>query len=213
MIKINRAKISPKSLDIEKAKGSENYRCEDVIQQLSEDFHGKCYLCEIRLQDVNVEHLKAHHGNRDRMFDWNNLFLCCPHCNGVKNQKCYEESIIDCCKVEPESVMNQKFSGGHVKVESLNPSAESTARLVEECFEKRNTGIRILESQIRIDELQKTMNLLYRCLQEYSSKPTQKTFRALRAILSRKYTFAGFTRNYVRQNIDKYPKLKDLVEI
>lgn len=27
------------------------------------------------------EHLRTHRGtDRDLMFDWNNLFLCCPHC-------------------------------------------------------------------------------------------------------------------------------------
>lgn len=30
---------------------------------------------------MEVEHLRAHRGtDRDLMFDWNNLFLFCPHC-------------------------------------------------------------------------------------------------------------------------------------
>lgn len=82
MVKIERSSVAPFSLAIEKAKGTKNYREQDVVLQLNADFHGKCYLCEIdELQSVEVEHLRAHRGmDRDLMFDWNNLFLCCPHC-------------------------------------------------------------------------------------------------------------------------------------
>ena len=59
MVKIERSPIAPASLAIEKAKGTDNYRGEDVIQQLHHDFHGKCYLCEIdELQSIQVEHLQ-----------------------------------------------------------------------------------------------------------------------------------------------------------
>lgn len=82
MVKIERSSVAPFSLAIEKAKGTKNYREQDVVLQLNADFHGKCYLCEIdELQSVEVEHLRAHRGtDRNLMFDWNNLFLCCPHC-------------------------------------------------------------------------------------------------------------------------------------
>lgn len=85
MVKIERTSTAPASLATEKAKLSGTYRGDDVVRQLKADFHGKCYLCEIdELQSVEIEHLKAHHNgaDRDRMFDWNNLFYCCPHCNG-----------------------------------------------------------------------------------------------------------------------------------
>ena len=35
-------------------------------------------------------------------FDWNKLFWSCGHCNGIKNQRKYDEHIIGCCKVDPE---------------------------------------------------------------------------------------------------------------
>lgn len=53
MIKIARSPAAPASLAVEKAKGTNNYRGEDVIRQLYTDFHGKCYLCEIdNLQSI-----------------------------------------------------------------------------------------------------------------------------------------------------------------
>ena len=80
MVKIERSSVAPFSLAIEKAKGTKNYREQDVVLQLNADFHGKCYLCEIdELQSVEVEQLRAHRGtDRDLMLEWNTLFLCCP---------------------------------------------------------------------------------------------------------------------------------------
>lgn len=42
---------------------------------------------------MEVEHLRAHRGtDRDLMFDWNNLFLCCPHCTEYILRKELKES-------------------------------------------------------------------------------------------------------------------------
>ena len=77
MVKIDRNPIPPPSLAIEKQKVNGDYNKADVIQQLKEDSHGKCYLCELgSLSDPEVEHLRPHHGRKiaERAFDWNNLF-------------------------------------------------------------------------------------------------------------------------------------------
>lgn len=218
MVKIERSPTAPASLAIEKAKGTDNYRGDDVIQQLHEDFHGKCYLCEIdELQSIQVEHLKAHHNgqDRDRMFDWNNLFYSCAHCNSVKNRKQYEDSILDCCQVEPEMHLMQELVDNHVKVEALTAShaAQMTANLITECFEKNNTGIRTFECKTRIDALQQTMTVLYRNLEAYRKEPSVKTLRVLRGMLNRSYKFAGFTRTYVRKHICDYPELAQMVAL
>lgn len=218
MVKIQRTPAAPASLAIEKAKGTDNYRNEDVIQQLHQDFHGKCYLCEIdELQSIQVEHLKAHHNgqDRDRMFDWNNLFYSCAHCNNVKNTKQYEDSILDCCQVEPEAYIKQELINNHVSVEALDDShtTRMTAKLITECFEKTNTGIRTLECKTRMNALQITMTVLYQNLEMYQKEPTYKTLCVLRGMLNRSYKFAGFTRTYVRQHINDYPELSQFITI
>ena len=58
-----------------------------------------------------------------------------------------------------------------------------------------------------------TMNLLYKELDKYQSRKTEKTFRALRGMLNRTYKFSGFTRTYVRDNLDRYPELAPYVEL
>lgn len=214
MVKIYRTPMPPPSLAAEKAKADGSYREPDVIKQLALDFHNKCYLCEIdQLQSVEIEHLRPHGGNKELKFDWNNLFFSCAHCNSVKNQNKYHGKILDCCQVDPESVLTQQFTGNHVSVQPIQRSKEAamTAELLTECFEKTNTGIRVVECQTRVDALNKTMNLLYKALEQYRQKPCGRSLRTLRGMLSRSYRFSGFTRTYVRKHLEEYPGLSSLV--
>lgn len=105
MVKIDRSYPAPASLALESQNVSGSYSKEDVIDQLEHDFHGKCYICEIKpLMDPQVEHLLPHKGGKypERKFDWNNLFLVCAHCNSVKNKKKYDSGILNCCETDPE---------------------------------------------------------------------------------------------------------------
>lgn len=217
MVKVERTPTPPVSLAVEKKKASGSYREPDVMQQLHHDFHGKCYLCEINeLQSIHVEHLYPHGGHdKEREFDWNNLFLSCPHCNLVKTQKKYTGVILDCCKNDPEAAVNHLFENGHVAVHALQntPESEMTAELLTECFEKTDTGIRIFECQTRINALNRTMNMLYKQLMEYRKTSSDRSLRVLCAMLSRTYKFAGFTRAYVRSHLETYPDLAEYVQL
>lgn len=115
MVKIERSFPAPESLAIEKRKVCGDYKMPDVVSRLKEDFHNKCYICELsELQDPQVEHLLPHKNGKypERKFDWENLFWSCGHCNQIKNQKKYEEGIIDCCKCDPELLLTFKLENG-----------------------------------------------------------------------------------------------------
>lgn len=116
MVKVERSTPAPESLAVEKTKADGKYDKPDVVERLKKDFNNKCYICEINdLQDPQIEHLKPHSVGRDieqkleLKFDWNNLFWSCGHCNGIKNQRKYDEHIIDCCKVDPEDRIYFRF--------------------------------------------------------------------------------------------------------
>lgn len=212
MVKIERTSQAPASLAKEEQKANGSYCQSDVIELLLHDFHEKCYLCEMNaLQSIEVEHLRPHHNgqNKHLKFDWNNLFLSCPHCNAVKNQQKYENKILDCCLLDPEAVLTQELSDGHVHVSPRTQAPEvlATAQLIEECFGLENTGIRTHECKVRIQALETVMTILFQQLSRYRSKRTPQVERTLRAMLSRQYKFAGFTRTYVRQHLDNYPEL------
>ena len=79
---------------------------------------------------------------RERMFDWNNLFWCCRHCNIVKNNDKYDTGIIDCCKQDPEQLLTFMLEEDDIGVYANNPDDEQsvlTATLIYEVFNKRNT--------------------------------------------------------------------------
>lgn len=216
MVKVERTPTPPASLAIESQKAHGNYASEDVMSQLKQDFRSKCYLCELKdLTDIEVEHLRPHYNRKrkERVFDWNNLFYACPHCNSIKNNRIYDEKILDCCTVDPESLLDHIYQDGKVSVRAHEPSTQDemtlrTAELLEECFEKSNTGIRILQCQERVKRLSETMNALYKTLAALKKNPTSARYlHALQGMISREYRFAGFTRYYVRSHLEEYPQL------
>lgn len=217
MVKIERTPTPPPSLAVEKEKARGSCRRPDVQKQLQHDFNEKCYLCEIdKLQSVDVEHLFPHGGDKELEFAWENLFHSCRHCNCVKNRRKYDGMILDCCKTDPEKVLDQRLVEGHVRVEPLEETEEArmTALLLTECFELTNTGARVIECQTRINALSETMNTLYQMLRKYRESGSSKDIpKGLDKILSRTYRFAGFTRTYVRNHLEDYPELADYVRL
>lgn len=217
MVKIERNPVPPPSLAVEARKANGIYNKPDVIQKLKEDSHDKCYICELGgLSDPEVEHLRPHHGRKvlERVFDWNNLFYVCPHCNNLKKDAKYDDRIIDCCVEDPEDMIEQCYENGHVNVHNTvaEERAVMTAELIRECFEKRNTGIREAACQYRINCLAEEMNFLYKTLERYKKNPqSQRCRRSLKATLSRSSIFAAFKRSYVKRHIADYPDLKDFL--
>lgn len=220
MVKIERTPTPPESLARESKKATGSYNEPDVMEQLRQDFHGKCYLCELNgLTDVQVEHLLPHYNRRikERVFDWNNLFYSCTHCNSIKNNRKYDEKILNCCTTDPEYLLQHIYTDdGEVVVQPIAGNTDEkvtmTADLIHNCYNQKNTGIRTIQCAARVDRLASTMNSLYQTLAAYKQdRNSTKYSRALRAMLKREYKFAAFTRQYVRSHLDEYPELSVLV--
>ena len=83
------------------------------------------------------------------------------HLQNIKKESKYDDKIIDCCKEDPEKMLEQCYEEGHVNVyNTVNEErAIMTAELIQECFEKRNTGIREAACQYRINRLADEMNI------------------------------------------------------
>jgi len=97
VINLEKSQPAPVSLAAEKVRASGTYRTPEVIERLHADFFGKCYICEsASLTSVNVEHFVPHRDDRDRKFDWDNLFLACGHCNNTKQARSEFDSILNC---------------------------------------------------------------------------------------------------------------------
>lgn len=167
------------------------------------------------MQDPQVEHLLPHKNGKypDRKFDWNNLFLVCGHCNGVKNTPKYDDGIVDCCRQEPEDLLAFVFKEGNVEIsvknqESYDEKTKRTAELIEETFNLKNTGIRVYASEMRLTELKKEMNKLYNSLERWKKKPESAALMGtLKAMLRKESSFAAFKREYIRKNGNYFQKL------
>nr|VFJ91608.1 MAG: HNH endonuclease [Candidatus Kentron sp. H]VFJ92687.1 MAG: HNH endonuclease [Candidatus Kentron sp. H]VFJ99482.1 MAG: HNH endonuclease [Candidatus Kentron sp. H] len=95
MVYLEKSQPAPACLAVERTKANGDYKCGDVVKRLDEDFKSKCYLCEYKgPTTLNVEHLNPHGGDKDRKFDWNNLFLACGHCNNTKGAG--YEGLLNC---------------------------------------------------------------------------------------------------------------------
>ncbi len=96
MVNFIKSDTPPACLAIEKTKPkSENYRCGDVVDTVADDFKDKCYLCEDKnIHNINVEHFEAAKGDRNKMFDWKNLFFACSYCNNIKSDNEKTPSVL-----------------------------------------------------------------------------------------------------------------------
>ena len=216
MIKYKRSYPSPKSLTTEFQKGKNgSYRTEDVVSALKAIFHNKCYICGLNeLTDHVVEHLRPHHNGKflNLKFDWDNLFLCCPHCNGVKNKQKYDGTILDCCLVEIKTCFTCTIDNGAVRVIPKSASLHSTrtAELIEEVFNPLNGAIRKTAGTARKARLLKEMNTFLSLLEKYQDN--KEMFREM--ILSRlrsESAFTAFKRDHIRTHKDEYPEFQEYV--
>ena len=212
MVHCDKSPVAPISLAKEKAKGNNgSYREPDVAAQLKSDFHDKCYICELQgLQDPQIEHLVPHMGNVDLRFDWNNLFWSCSHCNSVKNQRKYDGKIINCCKDDPEEHISFVFTDNQVNITPLDALESSvvTAELVDEVFNLKNTGMRVIAADHRMKALQKEMNIFFNELERYEQHKSGMNKRRVAVRLSRSSAFAAFKRSYIRDRAE-YGELQE----
>lgn len=123
---------------------------------------------------------------------------------------------IDCCRQDPEKAVCFRLKGDGVLVQAKHAEdtkAVLTAELVQEVFNRKNTGMRIYKSDMRLKELKKEMNLLYDSLECIKVNPDSKIAqRKLKALLRRESKFAAFKRDYIRENQDRFPQLLLYIE-
>ncbi|WP_176764421.1 hypothetical protein [Butyrivibrio sp. INlla18] len=210
---------APESLAIEEKKKNGKYNLPDVVDRLRSDFNNKCYLCETKgLQDPEVEHLLPHCNRKylERVFDWDNLFWSCKHCNDVKNQEEYSNGIIDCCKNDPEELLLFLYKDNDIAIipkDEENRLAVITSKLLNEIYNLKNTGIRIAACEVRKDGVAMQMNQLYKAITKYRKNPNSKlNSRMLKVLLNTESEYAAFKRSYIRENKDLYPDVYGLID-
>lgn len=203
MINAKRRASPPASL----AKG--DYAGRDVLQALHEDFHGKCYLCELQiaLRDISVDHRRPKGDPRFAALvcAWENLFPTCRICNERRPRKIPEGGLLDPAAGEVEARLLQTMraseaTGDEVPffaaVDTGDRAAENTARELDHIHNARGSiKAADLRRAIadRIDEV-----LMQRMERERSGSVTGPVLRAcedgLREAFSRRAPFTALIR-------------------
>jgi uncharacterized protein (TIGR02646 family) len=200
---------APECLAHEQTKASGDYKCGDVLARLQADFKNKCYICEAQPTSINVEHFRPHKGDRALMFDWNNLYWACVHCNNTKLAK--YTNILDCTNLEDAieaklKYIFQPFPHERVAIEALSddPKTASTRELVLAVF-NGTTELKQLEAATLRAQLLQEIRDFQNQLCEYfepTSDDEEKAYlrRKIKAHLHQASRFTSFKRWIIRGN-------------
>jgi hypothetical protein len=204
MVKIDRSPL-PKGITINSAK---DYRSELVYSLLFNDFYGKCYICEdTTFTSPEVEHRVSQSSNAESKYDWNNLFLSCSHCNGIKGNK--YDNIIDCTVIDPESYLFLAVSNIKnivIKAQGNLQGIDETVELLDKVYNGiqspiTDSGCVKLRNKV-FKEVAEFRNLVLRYLQEENGNIKQIYKRQISERLQRASSFAAFKRKIVRDQLD-----------
>lgn len=73
----------------QRKRAEKKYRHREIKNALVSMFHGKCAYCESKVLHIDYGHIehfrpKSHTIFRELTFEWTNLLLSCPSCNGAE---------------------------------------------------------------------------------------------------------------------------------
>jgi len=83
-----------------------------------------------------------------------------------------------------------------------------TAELVDEVFNLKNTGMRVVKADYQMKALQKEMNIFFNELARYEQHKSSMNKRRVAVRLSRSSAFAAFKRSYIRDRVE-YEELQE----
>lgn len=210
MVYFEKSQPAPECLAIEKAKANGDYKCANVLDLLKSNFYNKCYICESKEPvTINVEHFRPHRGDKDLLFDWNNLFWSCGHCNNTKLDK--YENILNCTDIthDIESKLRYQFNPfpfERPKIEALDNSPETlmTRDLLIDVY-NGTTKLKTIESSNLRNSLLENIYDFQRCLTEYfkeinTTEEKENYLRKIREHLHRSSNFTAFKRGIIIEN-------------
>lgn len=212
-----------KKLAEEKSKANGTYNIPEVVNALKEEFHDKCYICEQKnIKNINIEHFKPHKGsNKELMFDWNNLYYACGHCNNLKLSK--YDNILDPGNSEEdveESIhygMPILHKRAQVEITACIDSEKTnnTVELLNYVYNGK-TAIKDIEAVNIKNDLVKELVQFTSWLREYDDDELEEDERDglkrnIRKGLNVKSAFTAFKRQIVKDTEYLYEEFKEYI--
>lgn len=195
MIRVYKNPVAPPSLP---KKLSWNH--DDVVAQLREDQHCKCYLCERKLiTDFQVDHLQSRHNFPRLIYEWSNLFLCCFYCNCKKSD--HFDNILNPALTDIEDLITQKMDFPNAKAVFTNPGTPSpqtaeTIKLLSRIF-NGTTGIRNIREQAFYDYAKSKISDFQTLLLDWLETESPEAEQAIIEELNPSAEFCAFKRSLI----------------
>ncbi len=188
MIRVNKCTNVPESLLTTQA-----YDGQDVQQQLLQDQHQKCYLCECKVEpNYHIEHLNSQ-ANRQ---DWNNLFLSCGYCNDKK--LALFDNILNPTTNNIEEIIEQRLDtySKEAVFRSNDNSAEvkQTVKLLENIFngKEHDPNFRSPHEEVFYDKIEMLINDFMKKVINYRLNSSQANEAVVREELAIDKEMLGF---------------------
>ncbi|WP_299135224.1 HNH endonuclease [uncultured Tenacibaculum sp.] len=210
MVYFEKTQPGPNCLEVEKLKVNGDYKCENVLELIKDDFKNKCYICEYKEPvTINVEHFRPHEGNNELKYSWDNLFWSCSHCNNTKLAK--YGNILNCTDINDEVEKKLKyifkpFPFEKVEIVELDNSVETiqTKNLLLEVYNGTTKLKTIESSNLRNKLLNEIMNFQELLCDYFSDTNTLEDKEyyliKIKGHLNRGSNFTAFKRGIILDN-------------
>lgn len=204
----------------QKTLASGSYDSDSILEQLHNDFHGKCYICEYTATSIRIEHFRPQSLGNNQKFDWYNLFYACEHCNAIKSDDYL--NLIDCTNNFPDREVsfdiNPLVSNQDKVIINRVPGSavhDDTLNLLRAIYSTDGTYPKVtkrkkLEASNIVSELLKEINDFKELVTDYLETQDADDLNDLRYELNNKSKFTAFKRWVVRNNADYNQQLSQL---
>ena len=212
MVYFRKSQPSPDCLENEKGKENGDYKCDNVLELIKNDFKNKCYICEYKEpESINVEHFIPHEGDKNLKFDWNNLFWSCNHCNNTKLNNF--KNILN-CTIEDDKVSDdlkyifKPYPFERVEIETVvnNERTRETRKLLLAVYNGTTTLKKIEASNLRnklLDEVCEFQQLLIDYFKDTNDDDDVEYYkRKIKGHLKTGSNFTAFKNWIVKENED-----------
>lgn len=105
------------------------YKYKDIKERLAIIYNKKCSYCEQRVESYHVEHYRPKTIYYWLAYSWDNLFYCCPKCNGHKLDNFEVEKRVAINQFPIDEIQNLR--GDYDKFEKprlINPEKENISK-------------------------------------------------------------------------------------
>ncbi|WP_421919250.1 hypothetical protein [Marinifilum sp.] len=172
MIRVFKQEEVPASLQKD---GCNKHDGQDVQDALYEDQYNKCYLSEQYVgKDSEIEHLRPQALFPGLKYEWTNLFLVSPYCNGRKENSLV---LLDPTQHNIEDIIEQRLNIGtknleFVSIETGKELADTIALLDK--LHNGKKGLRDRKTKAFYDDVEFAVSNFLRLLNKYKENPSDQ---------------------------------------